>query len=160
MRLIVDMEVHGIDWDWLEGQFDKELKEGMKKLSEEIDTTWRKFAEERLNQSKAQYLEGLHVDLIGQDVQAELRGFVPVAVEEGLAGYDMKPGLLGTALAKVIPIGKRAGESPRPTRLTQNSKGWKHPGFQARKIHEDVQSKVDEEIMPKIFGDMISRMSV
>jgi inner membrane protein involved in colicin E2 resistance len=158
MRLIVDLDIKGIDWDWLEGQFDKELEKGLKSLAEEVDTTWKKFAEERLNQSRAQYVEGIHVDVIDKDVQCELRGFVPVAVETGLAGYDMKPGLLGTAALRVIPIGKRAGESPRLTPLTMNSKGWKHPGFQARKIHEDVQSKVADEIMPKIFGDMVSRM--
>lgn len=159
-RLIVEMDIVGADWDKLADAFEEAVEKGMSKLAEEIDTTWRAKATQKLHASLQQYLDGLHVDAHGLDVTAELRGFLAVSIETGHDAYDMKPGLLGGAIAKIIPIGKRAGETPRMTTLRPDSKGWKHPGFVAKNIGDEVQAEMNDSLVQKVFGDMLSRVSI
>lgn len=161
-QLMISMEVVGMDFDKLEKEFDKAIEEGMDKLKDAIETTWHKKAGELLHTSKDKYLQGLSVERVGKDtIQATLTGFLPVGIEEGHKSYDMKPGLLGSGLSKVIPIGKGAGRTPSFRRITQNTKGWIHPGWpQAKKIHVEVQKEIDETLKMEIFGDLISRISI
>ena len=72
----------------------------------------------------------------------------------------MKPGLLGGALSKVIPIGKSAGKSVNLVTLRADSPGWHHPGFQAKRIHVQVQTEVAEKLVPKLFSEAFGRVTI
>jgi hypothetical protein len=160
-QLEISMDIIGLDFDKLEAEFEKAIDEGMDKLAKEIEKTWRDKAAATLNTSKDKYLEALTVERVGKDViKATLTGFVAVGIEEGHEAYDMKPGLLGSGLAKVIPIGKGAGGSISFRKINASTKGWMHPGWQAKKIHEQVQKEIDERLKMEIFEPIISRISV
>lgn len=161
-QLLIHMEVIGLDFDKLEKEFDESFADAWSKLADRIEKEWQDLASQQLKSSKDQYLQGLKVEKVGNElIQASLTGFIPVAVEEGISGYDMKKGLLGGNLARVVPIGKRAGDQPpRFTVLTPDSRGWQHPGIKARQLHQQVQTLVDEKLVNEIFGDAVSRISV
>lgn len=159
-RLIVEMDILGADWDGLAAAFEEQIESGMSALAKEIDTTWRAKANEQLHSSLKQYLDGLHVEANGLDITAELKGFLAVGIETGQDAYDMKPGLLGGNLAKVIPIGKRAGGTVNYVTLRPDSHGWKHPGFVGKNIGDQVQAEVSEGMLSKVFGDSVSRVKV
>lgn len=158
-KLIVEMDIKGMDFDALMEEFDEHVDEGMDKLADEIEQVWRDKATETLNTSREQYLKGLSVERIGRDIQMVLNGFLPVALEEGHERYDMKPGFLGSGLNRIIPIGKSSGQKPVFRMMRTDSTNWFHPGFEAKRIHEQVQEEVDERLVEEIFQPLFSTRS-
>lgn len=159
--LMIHMDVKGMDIDALEKQFDEHVKEGMDQLVDRIDETWRNKAAEQLNTTREQYLNGLSVERIGDDlIKAQLEGFLPVALEDGHERYDMKPGFLGSGLKRVIPIGKSAGKPVQYRTMKAGGSGWFHPGFEGKKIGEQVQQEVDERLAFEVFDPLVSRKTI
>ena len=159
-RLIIEMDIQGANWDALADAFEEQVEAGMKTLASEIDSAWRAKANEQLHTSLKQYLDGLKIEANGLEITAELTGFLAVAIETGQDAYDMKPGLLGGAIARVVPIGKRGGKPINYVTLRPDSKGWKHPGFVAKNIADQVQTVVSEDLTQKVFGGLLSRVKV
>jgi hypothetical protein len=159
-RLIIEMDFEGMDFDKLADRFEKEVDDGLQTLADKIEKVWRDKAREKLDTSLQKYLDGIHVDVMGKEIQASLKGFLPVSLETGLGSYDMKPGLLGNLVSKVIPIGKGAGKTIDFKRITHSTPGWRHPGFEPRKIFEEVEGEIRDTVLGEVFGPLISRVSV
>jgi len=154
--IIIQIDVDASAFDKFIDRMEKDIDESLDRLAEEIEWAWRIKASQQLNTSKKEYLDGLHIERVDDTIQAVLKGFIPNAVEEGYGQYDMKPGMLGNALYKVIPIGKKAGKTPTFRTMTKNSKGWIHPGFKKRAIGEQIQDDMDE-IAKKAFAPMFRK---
>jgi hypothetical protein len=152
------MDIKGIDMRALESAFDDVFEDGMDEIEKEIERVWRDKASQVLHSSKDEYLENLKVERIGKDVQFVLTGALPMAIEEGSEGFDLKPGFLGGGLSRIIPLNSKSG-TPTFRTVSATSKGWQHPGIKARNIHEDVLDEA-EAIVSKIFEGLISRVSV
>jgi hypothetical protein len=159
-RYIVELDVEGIDFDKLGEGMEEAINEGMHRLSEEVEFTWRRKAADKLNTSRQKYLEGLKVDLVGNEVQASLSGWFSVAIETGWERYDMKPGILKQDASKVIPIGKNAGETPKLRTMRAGSAGWWHPGFEPQNISDEVQKEMDDRVVEEVFGPLLGRVSI
>lgn len=95
------------------------------------------------------------------DVVFTLEGFLPVALEDGMNSFDMKPGLLRSSKAKISKSGvkylrvpvrklafvdpylKGAGVKPIAT-VTSNSpaNSWIHPGLRGKNLFGKALEKV------------------
>jgi hypothetical protein len=152
----VKMEVKGIeDIDSLEQHFSDAVNSGMRELKDVIEEKWKDLAEQQLDTSKEEYLKGLSVQSIDNDVFVELTGWLPVSVETGADRFDMKKTLLGDKVSKVIPFDKGGGQVGFRT-ITQNSDGWWHPGIQAKSIYSQVQDALDEDMLEDVFKDKLT----
>lgn len=159
--LMIQMDVVGANFDAISQKLEEAIEEGWATVAKEIERVWQEKAAQELNSTRDDYLKGLSVDHLGGDlIQATLTGFLPVAIEEGHQGYDMKKGMMGSAVRRVIPIGKRKGGNINFRTMTAASDGWWHPGFQAKQIHKQVQEEVAERVIPEVFGPLISRISL
>ncbi len=164
---IVEMEVKGIDWDELESEFDGVIDEGLDTLAEEIEWSWREKAAKKLRESKEEYLDGLSVERIGNDIQGKLTGPLAVAVETGAKSFDLKPGFLGNRLSRIIPMGEyKGGDGPvvpqigRFRTVSVGSSGWIHPGWEPRAIHEEIQEEIDDTLADKVFGSLVDQIKI
>lgn len=159
--LMIQMDVVGANFDKITSELEQAIEEGWAEVAKEIEKIWQEKAAQELNTSREDYLRGLSVEHLGGDlIQASLTGFLPVAIEDGHQGYDMKKGMLGSGIRRVIPIGKRKGGAINFRSMTSSSDGWWHPGFQAKQIHKQVQDEVSERVIAEVFGPLISRISV
>lgn len=157
----ISMYIHNDFVDELEKWIDGELVEAtMKGLSNKVEKLWREKASQRLNTSKEKYLAGINVEASDHGVMMTLSGFLPTALEQGTQRYDLKPGLLGSALFKIIPIGKDAGKTPDFKTLTPASKGWWHPGFQAMDIIGEVTEEIGDLAVDAFNESLSSRQSI
>lgn len=156
--LIIHMESKGINENDLQTAFDDMFDEGMDQIEKELERVWREKASSTLKTSKEDYLNGLSVERTGNDIQFVLKGALPIALEEGAPSYDMKPGLLKNLTHRTIPINSKTS-NPVFRQLSTKSKGWIHPGFKPRKIHEEVMDEA-EAIYSKVFEELVSRISV
>lgn len=105
-------------------------------------------------------LDSPHFD--GDDVVMELNGFLPVAMEDGLDSFDMKPSLLRSSKAKIskkgikymnIPVNKAAFKDPylklmgvSPFRTVSSNSpadSWIHPGFKARDLFSKAIHRIN-----------------
>lgn len=153
----VDFNVDKIVED-IEGGIDA----GMEVLAEEIEWQWRKKAAETLEATRDEYLSSLSVDRYGNEIQVQLNGEMATAVETGSEPFDLKPGFLGGALYRIIPIAPgyprhnpRSNEARRFRTVSRNSPpdSWWHPGIQARNIGQQVQDELKEGKLEQIFQE-------
>lgn len=156
-KLIINLNLIGIDEAALLSSVEDDIKQGMEKLAEDVEWAWRKKAAEVLHTSRQEYLDGLRVDHNDGDIQVSLSGWLPVALETGFPSFDMHSTLLADGSAsKVIPIRTPDGV-PIFRTISVGSPGWIHPGFDKRGIGEDIQEDlpgmIDEafkNVFPKV----------
>lgn len=149
-RLHVYMTVHE-ESPTLSEDLEEIVQEGLDELMEEIEWSWRQKAAMTLDTSREEYLKGISVERTGDEIQVTLDGWLPVAVETGCEPFAMKPGLLGSALFRVIPMGKPKASKGFAT-VSINSTGWWHPGIQARSIATQVEDEM-ESLFDKVFAN-------
>ncbi len=153
--LRVVIEPPEVDWAAAEAKIEAAIQEGLRKFRDEIEQLWHQKANEQLNTTVNDYLRGLSITITRDGVEAEITGFLPVALEGGLPTFDMKPGLTARGGKVIIPIngGFRSVSAKSP------SDSWWHPGLQARNIGEQVKKEAPK-IAKKIFGELLRRVEV
>ncbi len=112
----------------------------------------------------SQYIRGLSEPTVLEreyEIMFSLNGWLPVALEDGVDTFDMKPGLLGSPKAKIskagdrymnIPVFKAAFKNPYLTAakvspfrtVSDKSKpdSWIHPGLMSRNLFGKAILKV------------------
>ena len=124
-------------------------------VSDELEKIWRDKAGQQLHTSKQAYLDGLSFHTSGDEVQVTVDGGLATAVETGSERFDLKPGFLGSATSRVIPIG--GGFKT----VSAKSDGWWHPGIQARDIGTQVIDELEDHTdIAEIVADNLSRQNV
>lgn len=139
---------------------------------------WIRLANEGLHSTYREYVAGLQtpesLKKTGRgESSVSLIGWLPNAVENGLASFDMKPGFLKSSLAKTSKEGKRylripmkgqgsarfrqrkrtaMGVNIRTASENSSSASWIHPGIEPRRFAEKVV-----EYASGVFDDMIDR---
>lgn len=139
-------------------RFDVLLAKYAPDIAREARDFWIAEAGRRLKSSKRQYQEAIMLEGVsGSSFTISLTDPLAVAVETGAPGFDMKPGLLG----QVVPMNLGKQEVPAsPTFRTVTSAGkWKHPGWEARNIVDDVINEITEVIIPKYVQKIIEDLT-
>jgi len=154
--LNVNIEQPDIDWGEMEAKIEAKVQEGLKQFRDEIERVWHEKAQAQLNTTSAEYLAGLTITATSVGVEGTITGFRPVAIEQGIKRFDMKPGLLKGFPYRVIPM--RDGGF-RTVSKTSPEGSWWHPGTQAAAIGEQVKAEAPK-IAGKIFTKLIERMEV
>lgn len=145
------------DVDDLADEAEQIVRDHMGELKTKIESTWRSKAEQTLNTSKEKYLGSLSVEQDGDKVVCTVEGWLPVAVEMGVERFQMNKNVAGS---RIVPLLGKDGGDRRFRTMKQGGQGWWHPGIQARKIHEQVQSELESTILPAVFGPAFSRKTV
>lgn len=145
------------DVDDLADEAEQIVRDHMAELKTKIETSWREKAQSTLNTSRDKYLNGLTVEQDGDKIVCTIEGWLPVAVEQGVERFDMKQNLSGS---RIVPLMGKDGGDRRFRTMKQGGQGWWHPGIQAKKIHEQVASELESDILPAVFGPAFSRQSV
>lgn len=154
--LNVNIEHPDVDWGEMSLKIEAKVQEGLKQFRDEIERVWHEKAQAQLNSTAAEYLGGLTVAVSSEGLEATITGFRPVAIEQGINRFDMKPGLLQGFPYRVIPM-RDGGFRTVSKNSPQGS--WWHPGTQAAAIGEQVKAEAPE-IADKIFTKLIERMEV
>lgn len=142
------------------------------KLATQVEESWRRTAASTLRSTAAAYLDSLTIKRRGHRVVCVLacgkRKFcLPVALELGMAPFDMKPGLLGRRAHAATGPGNagvrfRRVQMPdgtfRTVSTNSQAASWKHPGLRARKIHEQVLEDVRTRIAPELVAEFVRRV--
>lgn len=149
-------KVLGPNGQALNNAVDKAVSEGLDNLVNELETRWLRHAEMKLNTSIQDYMEGVSVAKTKDGAEITIKGWLPVALETGAPGFDMKPGLLAGRDFRVIPM--HDGEF-RTVSKNSPPESWKHPGLEARNIHEAVEAEADD-IIQKSFGSAFERIRI
>lgn len=155
--LKIDVEFVPIDVKKLESSIETSVIDGMAKLRDEIEKKWRAHAKATLGSLGPKYLEGLSVTHEKFDVDVRLSGELGVAIEEGSGRWDMKPGILKGAEARVIPMGSKA--NPKFRTMKARSSGWWHPGYQGRAIRTEVTRQMPR-MVKDVFKPLMSRIKI
>lgn len=152
------MVVKGLDTDALMSEFEAGFRVGMQNLKHEVEQEWIKQAEASLTESKDEYLSGLEFNVSGEKIEVTVTGKLPVAIEQGSAPWDMKPGLLGPYLKRVIYSERFTVPHTKFKTVSINSpaSSWWHPGFASKSIGPKVQEAVNQSLIEKAFGPVFS----
>ena len=153
--LIVRAELSEFDWDGLGEEIEDALEEAVQEIAEEIEWEVRREASGSLKESLSSYLDGLSVEADGLFADIQLTGGLAKAVEEGSDPFDLKPGFLGGALSRVIPLTGRQPLRFRTAPYSKNSPPWVHPGIKARNFISQAVEKVMEVDVDRIIDEKI-----
>ena len=142
--------------------FNTMLDAGMDELTKKVEDSWKQKATASLDTSKDEYLKALKIDSNQETITVSLNGWLPVVVETGAEPFDLKPGLLQGRQSRPIPIGKPF-KYFRTVSVNSPADSWiwkehKHPG--GVQINKQIQEEVDNNLVPKIFGDLLSKISI
>lgn len=151
--LIIHTEIQSPDWDEIADELEDAFDEGMSAVSEEIEWETRRLASNTLEESLSTYLEGLSIETYGSEIQVNLEGELATAVEGGSDRFDLKPGYLGNALSRIIPLTGREPLRFRTAPYSSNSPPWYHPGIKPRRLIDKAIGKVFESDMDRIFDE-------
>jgi len=134
------------------------IYEGLKELRNEVEMTWNRYAQMAFDTSAKEYMAGVSVKVNSQadGIQIDIQGWLPVALETGAPRFDMKPGLLKGRDFRVIPM--HDGEF-RTVSKTSPKDSWWHPGFQGRRIHEQIEWE-SSDMLERAFGPAFDRIKV
>lgn len=150
-------------------EMDEVIRETMEAVAEELEWEVKRLAATTLEETLTTYIEDLRVDVQDTEIRIELVGELSGAVEAGSEPFDLKPGFMGGALTKIIPL---TGAGPDGTRMglrfrtapfskRQPSKPWHHPGIKPRGLISKAWEKVESADIDRIFEEKFSaRMSV
>lgn len=162
-RMIIEMEVLGLDTKALEQEIKEKIESGMDELLEEIEWTWRMKASSELNTSKQAYLDGLNFEKNGTDIDINISGGLAVAIESGSEKFNLKPGFLKNGkmggLYNTIPIMINGVQQYRTVRPGQQKTPWDHPGIQARSFGDKVKVEMDD-MVDKVFSKLFNRVNI
>ena len=151
--MLVRTEIKAPDWDAIGDGLEEAFEESMEEIGEEIEWETRRLAASTLEESLSKYLDGLSTERNGTEIQINLKGELAAAVEGGSGTFDLKPGYLGGALSRIIPL---TGKQPlrfRRAPFSGNSPPWVHPGIKPRRLIDKAVDKVITSDTDRIFEE-------
>jgi hypothetical protein len=153
----IKMEIVGADWDAIEKALEDGIERGIAELNGEIETEWHTEAHRTLGTRAEEYNQDISFSATREAVEVTL-GETATAMEFKQQPYDLKPGFLrhGEFFRRIIPM----NDGSRFRTVTATSSGWIHPGFPGADIREAVQDKMDNEIVPRVFGKLLGNIQV
>lgn len=141
-------------------EFERQFHLRLKKMAYEGKEFWKTEAGKRLNSTKKGYQDSLVVADNGDETYTiTLAGpggrgtkeerWLAVAQEQGIAGFDMKPGLLKGRNIRRIRLADGNFRMVVPEAVGK----WIHPGFAPLNIQEDVTKEITEVYVPKYMKE-------
>lgn len=164
----------------------RKLPGTLRRIAMEGKSFWKSEAGRRLKSSRNAYQKGIDFK-IADDTSAYLvlEGFLPVSIENGRKGFDMKPGFLSKPSKKrKIPKAIAASLPKKPAAMRHRiiplnvnkyinmqkptvfrtvtdlspADSWLHPGFKGRKIVDEVVKQLNEDIIPRHMKKMLGEV--
>ena len=164
--------------------YDKKLKKKlpgmMRRIAMEGKSFWKSEAGRKLKSGRKAYQAGIDFKVVDDlSFYLTLTGFLPVSIDRGGSSFDMKPGLMRTALPwppkrrripkewipknppgtitryKIVPLNPNHYinmQKPKVFRTVHDlspGDSWKHSGWKGMKISDAVVKELDTKIIPK-----------